>query len=686
MPQNENSNSLSDNIAYISNQNVFHSEMFGFKRDEVLACIERISNENLTRQKQLEINIEELKRRLHNAEQDNSTLLLKTKQVCDQLKNEQARAEQAVQEIAQLRLQTENAAGEMSSLRLQLAEKEREVLSLKADNARLNKTVNSLTQSVTEYESQQSVLKEKVELARAEADSAVAAARQRVEAAKREAEAQSMVIKAKAEDEARILTAKARQEKTDSKKMISEAADNIAASIVVLKSQLAAVDEKLLAATGNLQKATGCIQAALGNTEKDLVTLGVQMEKFPTPLPPVAPSSQPQQDVMSAPAAVINYSSNPAQRDTVHAYQRAAYTQQNDAYDAGREAYEMQQRAAYEAQQRAAYEAQQRIAYEQQQAYERAQREAYERAQREAYERAQREAYERAQREAYERAQREAYERAQQEAYERRMQAEFEQRQRDMYERMQREAYEAQQRAAYKPPYQPYAAQYQPYTAQPQYVQAPPYTAQPAPAYYQPAPQYQSVPQETAPINSAYVPRPAPIAPAPVDNYSQPPQQQREQVIREEPLATYTPTRSDAQVSQTHPHSMGDVYEAQSAPEFTQQVTQPPVRSPFAPPQQSNPNITRQEPHEEMPEPKRKEPDLPVPQPEPVPEPAPIAPEPVAQQAAPFAQQQAFSAPKGMHYQPPRRMVQVRRTQQAKQQSKPSLSDTIIDGLSNMLK
>ncbi|MEG0167899.1 MAG: hypothetical protein RR709_08540, partial [Ruthenibacterium sp.] len=85
-------------------------------------------------------------------------------------------------------------------------------------------------------------------------------------------------IRAKAEDEARIITAQARQQKTDTKKMITDSADNIAASIVVLKAQLSAVDEKILVATGNLQKATGCISAALGNTEKDLVMLGVQME------------------------------------------------------------------------------------------------------------------------------------------------------------------------------------------------------------------------------------------------------------------------------------------------------------------------------------------------------------------------------------------------------------------------
>ncbi len=67
----------------------------------------------------------------------------------------------------------------------------------------------------------------------------------------------------------------------------------------MLKAQLAAVDAKILAATGDLQKATDGITAALGNTERSLSSLGAQVERFPEN----APAAQPQPAQPAAPPA-----------------------------------------------------------------------------------------------------------------------------------------------------------------------------------------------------------------------------------------------------------------------------------------------------------------------------------------------------------------------------------------------
>ena len=724
MPENQNNYSFQGDATSVSEQNVFHSEMFGFKRDEVLACIERLTKENMEKAQSLETTIAELQERLFNAERDNETLLRKTKEVCAELTTEHTRAETALAQVNTLRAEIDKANDALTQVRSQLAAKEQEAISLKSDNARLNSTVNSLTASMADYENNKERLEQKVLMARAEADDALASARQRADASRRESEAQAMMIKAKAEDEARIITSQARQQKTDTKKMIADAADNIAASIVVLKSQLAAVDEKILAATGNLQKATGCISAALGNTEKDLVMLGVQMEKFPTPIQPVVPTQplqsaprmqQPElQPLQQQPAPVLNYTQNPSQQDKIHAQQRAAYTQNYDAYDEQRLAYEAQQRMEYERQQQAAYYAQQ-----QREAYEAQQRETYARIQQEQYDRQMREAYDRQMQQAFEQRQREVYEKMQREAFEKQQREAFEQQQRADYDRQMREVYEAQQRAAYERTQREAHARQttgvygQPHMPQPMAFAPFPQSA-PAPAYTQPtyAPQ-QAYPaasgyvaQQQAPIASNYVPRPAPIAAGPVESYSEPPMHQE---------ANAEAWMSGASLPRTAP-----VYpQTQAAPNFTQQVQTPPAPqyrapapstqpyTPYTPqaappsqptrpaqPQTASVPVTQTIPAVAAPMPTAAAPQAtpaytpvaetpltPVP-----PQPAPVAPAPLAQQNVPFAQQQAFSAPKGT---PPITEAQQKRTVQPRRnpnvRPRATLSDALIDGLSNLL-
>ncbi|MEG1073570.1 MAG: hypothetical protein RSF84_00400 [Ruthenibacterium sp.] len=706
MPENQNNLNFLGDVAPNSEQNLFHSEMFGFKRDEVLACIERMTEENMEKVQSLEKTIAELKERLFNAERDNDTLLRKTKEVCAELASEHTRAETALAQINSLRAEIDKANDSLTQVRSQLAAKEQEAISLKADNARLNSTVNSLTANMADYENNKDALEQKALMVRAEAEDTLAAAKQRADASRRESEAQAMIIRAKAEDEARIITAQARQQKTDTKKMITDSADNIAASIVVLKAQLSAVDEKILAATGNLQKATGCISAALGNTEKDLVMLGVQMEKFPTPIPPVTPTQplhsaprmqqpemqqmpqpemprmqQPemsqtpwmQQPVMPQPAPVLNYTQNPAQQDKIHAQQRAAYTQNYDAYDEQRLAYEAHQRMEYERQQQAAYYAQQ-----QREAYEAEQRAAYARMQQEQYDRQMQEAYDRQMQQAFEKRQHEMYEKMQREAYEKQQREAFEQQQRADYDRQMREVYEAQQRAAYERTQREAHAQQttgvygQPVAyGQPHFPQPMPFAPFPqsAPATYtQPTyapPVYQTPPQASN-IASNYVPRPAPIAAGPVESYSEPPMPIQQEADALNTVGTQTmPPYTQPQAT---PYQQAAQYAPYQAPAV-------PASQPVRPAQTQTPPM--QPPYVPAPE----TPLTPVP-----PQPAPIAPAPLAQQNVPFAQQQAFSAPKGT---PPITAAQQKRTVQPRRnpnaRSRANLSDALIDGLSNLM-
>ena len=65
-----------------------------------------------------------------------------------------------------------------------------------------------------------------------------------------------------------------------------QSAQQMADTVLLLRSQLEQVDRQIAEAAERLQRATGAIYTALGETEQNLVTLGAQAESFPKPLSP----------------------------------------------------------------------------------------------------------------------------------------------------------------------------------------------------------------------------------------------------------------------------------------------------------------------------------------------------------------------------------------------------------------
>ena len=296
---------MSDKTQDSEGQKVFRGELFGFNRVEVLSYIERISAANAEKAKALGETIEKLQKelsaslqgqqtaegKLASLQQEHETFLNRTKDVCVQLETEKARAESAAKQADQLQQELRKSSSDASAFRQRLLAREKELEQLRQENTGLTDKIAKLEESIRVYEAKQkTALSEREQLA-AQAKLVLEKAKVKADDLVKEAQAKAQVKLDQADSQAALILAKANEEKTLLKAKMSESADSIAASVLVLKSQLAHVNEEIVSASNELLKATDGIAAALENTQRDLEKLGVQMQNYPqqTPVPHYAP-------------------------------------------------------------------------------------------------------------------------------------------------------------------------------------------------------------------------------------------------------------------------------------------------------------------------------------------------------------------------------------------------------------
>lgn len=296
---------MSDKTQDSEGQKVFRGELFGFNRVEVLSYIERISAANAEKAKALGETIEKLQKelsaslqgqqtaegKLASLQQEHETFLNRTKDICVQLETEKARAESAVKQADQLQQELRKSSSDASAFRQRLLAREKELEQLRQENTGLTDKIAKLEESIRVYEAKQkTALSEREQLA-AQAKLVLEKAKVKADDLVKEAQAKAQVKLDQADSQAALILAKANEEKTLLKAKMSESADSIAASVLVLKSQLAHVNEEIVSASNELLKATDGIAAALENTQRDLEKLGVQMQNYPqqTPVPHYAP-------------------------------------------------------------------------------------------------------------------------------------------------------------------------------------------------------------------------------------------------------------------------------------------------------------------------------------------------------------------------------------------------------------
>ena len=313
----------------------FKTSLMGFQKAQVLAYIDELSAKALESQKQQEQAAEALRKELENAKADNDVLLEKTKEVCDRLTSEEKRAGEAesrARAISEQLLHMEETANGYKS---RLFTKEQETVVLRADNARLTEQLEQqhkqLEQALAdleaaraegeekarhgreELERQRSAFEEEkqADLCRMEQEKADAQRQmeQQREAAQRQMEQQREA----AQRELELEKARFDQTRRTQQESARQSAQQMADTVLLLRSQLEQVDRQIAEAAERLQKATGAIYTALGETEQNLVTLGAQADSFPKPLPeqPAPPKAQPRPERDKRPPR------RPARRRTV---------------------------------------------------------------------------------------------------------------------------------------------------------------------------------------------------------------------------------------------------------------------------------------------------------------------------------------------------------------------------------
>lgn len=284
----------------------FKTSLMGFQKAQVLAYIDELSAKALESQKQQEQAAEALRKELENAKADNDVLLEKTKEVCDKLTSEEKRASEAesrARAISEQLLHMEETANGYKS---RLFTKEQETVVLRADNARLTEQLEQqhkqLEQALADLEAACAEGEEKARQGREELErqrSAFEEEKQadlcRMEQEKADAQRQMEQQREAAQRELELEKARFDQTRRTQQESARQSAQQMADTVLLLRSQLEQVDRQIAEAAERLQKATGAIYTALGETEQNLVTLGAQADSFPKPLPepPAPPKAQP---------------------------------------------------------------------------------------------------------------------------------------------------------------------------------------------------------------------------------------------------------------------------------------------------------------------------------------------------------------------------------------------------------
>lgn len=254
----------------------FKTSLFGFKKADVLACIEKMAAEAKQKEDEDQSRAQELQKTVDGLKENEAILLEKTRDVCDQLSAQNKRNAEIEKQAGELREQLRRSEDEAALYKKRLFAKEQETLLLKGDKADLQQQLEQQRQAAEQAQRQ---MEQKVaaaaESARQDIFAAEENAEQRVEQARQQAQKEAVRQKA----------------------VMAAGAQDIADSVAVLKTQLAEVDAKIAAAAGELQRTTAALHAALDGAEQNLELLGAQMRQFPQPapgakLPEPAPAQQ----------------------------------------------------------------------------------------------------------------------------------------------------------------------------------------------------------------------------------------------------------------------------------------------------------------------------------------------------------------------------------------------------------
>lgn len=284
-------------------KNGFKTEMFGFHRAQVLSYLESLSQQYAQQEAELRARAEELQAQVLSAQNMLRESSARENALTVSRDEQARRVHMAQAETQAFRAELLSTREEIHTLHAKLEETEKSLTALQKERdellasndgmaAQLQQVRDSLAQQRARADQESRRAKEEMVSAQIRAaelaQKANAQAQKTLEKAKTDAEqllqdadAKASVRMEQANEQAELIVARAHSEKSQMRDMVARSADDITASVKVLKAQLAAVDEKIVTAANDLQRATDGIAAALANAERDLQTLGAKMKEFP---------------------------------------------------------------------------------------------------------------------------------------------------------------------------------------------------------------------------------------------------------------------------------------------------------------------------------------------------------------------------------------------------------------------
>lgn len=321
----------------------FKTSLVGFKKADVLAYIDQLSQQTLAEQKEQKERTENLQSELELLQQDKDKLVEKTREVCEKLTSEEKRANEEESRARFLTEQLAQSEENARDCRIKLFNKDQEAVVLRADIERLNKLLEqaqnenkqmlSKLRAAEEAGRQQSAqcdelkaqcaqekqntqamredLEGKMQQHQEDYNSALQAEKQNAaelesqrQAAqqacddlqkqlKEQSERCTQVMEQQREElrqELLLGRAKLRQQSEKDKKQVQQSAQEIARTVTALRGQLNEVDAQIEETGRQLQKATSAIYQALDKTEQGLERLGADVQSFPKTASRVAES------------------------------------------------------------------------------------------------------------------------------------------------------------------------------------------------------------------------------------------------------------------------------------------------------------------------------------------------------------------------------------------------------------
>ncbi|HJB39158.1 MAG TPA: hypothetical protein H9943_02025 [Candidatus Ruthenibacterium avium] len=260
---------------------VFHTQIWGFRREEVLEYIEKISAANAEKAKALGETIDKLRAELSHVKNDSVRLASAADHTCKELEAQKKKAETAVQESISLKRKMEQQKLSAAQVQQELEHLRFENDVLKKDNHALQKEIERLDSELNRRDSElrevnqtiqrvdgamkrrMSRLKNAEQETQRQAQAVMQQAHQQADDVLRSAQyrAQEMEQQAREQAQARLEQAgrdaqrveqQAYQQAAQAKRRLMTSVDEIAESIRLLKKQLEQVDEQVERASTGL--------------------------------------------------------------------------------------------------------------------------------------------------------------------------------------------------------------------------------------------------------------------------------------------------------------------------------------------------------------------------------------------------------------------------------------------------